>query len=78
MISDVKTTYHPISELTGEYLVQIRYNSIPVIADIIPLEGDSVNIHFVDEVRAPAPGQSAVIYKENELIGGGIIDTILE
>ena len=36
-------------------------------------EGDSVVLSFTDEVRAPTPGQSAVLYDGEMLLGGGYI-----
>lgn len=39
-------------------------------------ENDEFIITFDEPVRAPAPGQSAVLYCENLVIGGGIINSI--
>lgn len=78
MISGVKTTYRPIKEIVGEYFIQIRYNSRSFTAKVTPIEGDRMDIYFNDPVKAPTPGQSAVIYEEKELIAGGIIDTIVD
>ncbi|AFS78210.1 tRNA (5-methylaminomethyl-2-thiouridylate) methyltransferase [Gottschalkia acidurici 9a] len=36
-------------------------------------EGDAIAIEFYDPVRAPAPGQAAVFYIGDELVGGGFI-----
>jgi tRNA-specific 2-thiouridylase len=53
--------------------VQVRYRSKPVKA-AITREGDQdVRVVFSEPVRAIAPGQSAVFYHENMVIGGGII-----
>jgi tRNA U34 2-thiouridine synthase MnmA/TrmU len=32
-----------------------------------------VRLEFSEKIRAIAPGQSAVLYKNNECLGGGII-----
>ena len=37
------------------------------------VEGDRVRIRCVEPVRAPAAGQSAVLYAEEQLLGGGFI-----
>ncbi len=38
---------------------------------------EKVFIKFHKKERAPAPGQSAVIYKNREVIGGGIIESVI-
>lgn len=40
----------------------------------ITLEKDRINVEMEDEVFGVAPGQSAVFYKGEEVLGGGIID----
>lgn len=67
-----------ISELgIGERLscrVKVRYHHFPQEAVIEAVGQDRVRISFVSPVRAPAPGQSAVFYDQNDcVIGGGII-----
>ncbi len=52
--------------------VKIRYKSPKVRAKIIK-EGSLLNIDFLEPVYAITPGQSAVFYQEDEVIGGGVI-----
>jgi len=54
-------------------LVKIRYRHEPAPAQIIPLTDDRANIIFTDKQRAITPGQSAVFYDKDILLGGGII-----
>lgn len=57
-----------------EALVQIRYraNSVPCIVHVV--EKANVEIEFLEEYPAVTPGQAAVLYRGNELLGGGWID----
>jgi len=53
--------------------IQIRYNSDPVPVKDIQEKGNSLLIKLENSTRAITPGQSGVFYKENQLLGGGII-----
>lgn len=57
------------------YAVQVRYRSKPTDAKIIESNGDCVKVSFTGPVRAIAPGQSAVFYDGDKVIGGGIISS---
>ena len=64
----------PIAE--GSYLVKIRSAATPVPC-LLNLNDNGVACLIFDEpVRAPAPGQSAVLYKDGLVIGGGFISTV--
>ena len=56
----------------GEYTVKIRSAAKPVPC---LYEGDG-KVTFPQPVRAPAPGQSAVFYKDGYVMGGGVISQI--
>lgn len=53
--------------------VQIRYRSEPAQAEITPLRGRRAEIRFEHPQRSVAPGQSAVFYAGERLLGGGTI-----
>lgn len=59
---------HKYKELTAK----IRYskNSAPVSLE---LTDTGAILHFKEPQRAPSPGQSAVLYSGDDLVGGGII-----
>jgi tRNA-specific 2-thiouridylase len=53
--------------------VQVRYRHAPVKARLRPVEGDAVDVRFEEPVRAVAPGQAAVFYDGDEVLGGGTL-----
>ncbi|HUP19546.1 MAG TPA: aminomethyltransferase beta-barrel domain-containing protein, partial [Gemmatimonadota bacterium] len=53
--------------------VQIRYNGDAAPAVVEPLSGDEARVSFRAPQRAIAPGQSAVFYAGDEVLGGGTI-----
>ena len=52
--------------------VQVRHRGKPVECNAV-FKKDEVEIKFKEEIRAIAPGQSAVLYSNNQCLGGGII-----
>jgi len=55
-------------------LVKIRYAHAGEMATIIPLENGCVRVIFDCPVRAITPGQAAVFYNEDVVVGGGWIE----
>lgn len=55
-----------------EALVKIRYKDPGAPATLYP-ENDQIRVEFHAPVKAITPGQSAVFYEGNDIIGGGII-----
>jgi len=53
-------------------MVQVRYRMNPVPGSVI-LEGEKGTVRLETPVRAVAPGQIAVFYKGDEVIGAGMI-----
>jgi tRNA-specific 2-thiouridylase len=52
--------------------VQIRYRSRAVQADV-RVGGDTLEVRFAEPQRAVTPGQAAVVYRGDEVLGGGSI-----
>jgi tRNA-specific 2-thiouridylase len=57
--------------------VKVRYRSEPQRATVLPY-GDGVRIEFSEPVRAVTPGQSAVFYSGDTVLGGGILQVFPE
>ncbi|HUP18699.1 MAG TPA: tRNA 2-thiouridine(34) synthase MnmA [Gemmatimonadota bacterium] len=57
---------------------QIRHRSAPVPARVEPGPGRTARVTFDAPVRAVAPGQSAVFYREDRVLGGGTIVRALD
>ncbi|HQL69305.1 MAG TPA: tRNA 2-thiouridine(34) synthase MnmA [Bacteroidales bacterium] len=56
-------------------MVKIRYKT-PAIPAVILQHGDNWFVEFKAEARAVTPGQSAVFYENDDIIGGGVISKI--
>jgi tRNA-specific 2-thiouridylase len=56
-----------------EALVKIRYNHPGTVATVMPLENDRAHVRLHDPQRAVTPGQAAVIYDGDVVLGGGWI-----
>ena len=65
-------------DIEFEAPVKIRLASPAAPARIIPLEGGAYRIMFEKPQRAIAPGQSAVVYADKLILGGGVISRAIE
>jgi tRNA-specific 2-thiouridylase len=64
--------WEPITE-PREVLVKVRYRSVEQPATIAPDGPKRVRVVLKDPARAVTPGQSAVFYEDDGVVGGGII-----
>ena len=53
--------------------VRIRYRSKPIPCQVLPLDNRQILVHFLGEASAIAPGQSAVFYDGERMLGGAFI-----
>ena len=53
--------------------VRIRYRSKPIPCQVLPLENGQLLVRFLGEASAIAPGQSAVFYEGQRVLGGAFI-----
>ena len=80
---DLKTEYMLVEDAllidTNEVLqcenltVRIRYRSKPIPCQVLPLEDGKMLVRFLSEASAIAPGQSAVFYDGQRVLGGAFI-----
>ena len=59
-----------------ELISKVRYHDAGTLSTVHQ-EGDRVRVDFHAHVRGVAPGQSAVFYEGDDIVGGGIIHTSL-
>ena len=55
-----------------EVITKIRYKDKGSLSNIYS-EGNQVRVHFYEPVKSITPGQSAVFYEGDDVVGGGII-----
>ena len=56
-----------------EVTVKVRYATPAVKATLQPIHPSALHIQFHEPQRALSPGQSAVFYRDEQVLGGGII-----
>jgi tRNA-specific 2-thiouridylase len=66
----------PNQELSCQ--IKIRYQHRPARGTVCPQEGLTATVELDHPERAITPGQSAVFYDDDILLGGGIIDEVME
>jgi tRNA-specific 2-thiouridylase len=59
-------------DLNKEYKVRTRYRA-PLVTTRLIKDGDNFSLQLDEQVRAVTPGQSAVIYDGDHVLGGGIV-----
>lgn len=70
-----RCNWHPFPELTGpiEVIAKIRYNHPGTPATVSPAEQGRVRVKLHTPQRAITPGQAAVFYQDDLVVGGGWI-----
>jgi tRNA-specific 2-thiouridylase len=70
-----RCNWHPFDQLTGPVNVtaKIRYNHPGAPATVTPLDGSRVKVKLHSPARAITPGQAAVFYQDDLVLGGGWI-----
>jgi tRNA-specific 2-thiouridylase len=70
-----RCNWHPFAKLAApiEVTAKIRYNHPGTPATVTPLENNSVRVKLHTPQRAITPGQAAVFYQDDLVVGGGWI-----
>jgi tRNA-specific 2-thiouridylase len=70
-----RCNWHPFDKLAEsiEVTAKIRYNHPGAPATLTPLEGNRVKVKMHSPARAITPGQAAVFYQDDLVVGGGWI-----
>ncbi len=75
LITDLSWT-NKTPTLPGEFAVVIRYHHAPASAHLEKVGDNTLKLKFNTKQRAITPGQLAVIYQGEELLGCGTIDQV--
>jgi len=71
------TNCNAIQKIEGTCEAQFRYRQKPFLVKVVNTTASEIELKIVDEsVETPSAGQSCVLYRGNECLGGGIIDNV--
>lgn len=56
-----------------EAITKVRYKDRGTLSNLYNEDGDRIRVKFYHDAKSIAPGQSAVFYEDDDVIGGGII-----
>ena len=73
VVSQVNLMKYPQAPEKVEICTKIRYKDRGSMSYLTNIADDKIEVEFLSNVRGVAPGQSAVFYEGDDVIGGGII-----
>lgn len=73
LVRGINLIKYELIEPGMEALTKIRYKSPGTLSTLHPEEDGGVQVRFYEHVKGIAPGQSAVFYEGDDVVGGGII-----
>jgi len=77
LVSEVNWLRHPENSASFEASVKIRYRMKEQAAVLDILPNKCLHIRFLAPQRAITPGQAAVFYRGDEVLGGGTIESVI-
>jgi tRNA-specific 2-thiouridylase len=75
-VGDLNLFEPSLSQEPTSVEVKVRYATPPVPATLCPLNPSALRIQFREPQKALSPGQSAVFYRGDQVMGGGIIQAL--
>ncbi len=72
VLEEINWLDEPLAE-GAECEVQVRHRSAAVRARIARASSDRIELALLEPARAVAPGQSGVLYRDEQVLGGGVI-----
>jgi tRNA-specific 2-thiouridylase len=72
-VRDVNWIPYLVPEGPVQAMVRIRNRHEPAAAEIIPIDAITARVDFREPQRAITPGQAAVLYDGEKVLGGGWI-----
>jgi tRNA-uridine 2-sulfurtransferase len=73
LVKDLNVFDPSILETKTDLAVKVRYKTPAAAATVEPVDDGTLSIRFHQPQRALSPGQSAVFYRGEQVLGGGII-----
>jgi tRNA-specific 2-thiouridylase len=77
IVSGASWTTSPGPSLPRGAQVRLRHRHPPA-PGVLRARGAGVEVEFDEPQRAPAPGQAAVFYDADDVLGGGTISGLVE
>jgi len=78
LVADGVVWHGPIGDEPVHCEIQVRYRHQPVTAVLEHREAGQARVRFTRPIKAVTPGQAAVFYGGDRVLGGGIIERALE
>ncbi|MCL4114079.1 UNVERIFIED_CONTAM: hypothetical protein GTU68_014992 [Idotea baltica] len=75
-VRGVNLVKYPTLAEDTQALTKIRYKDRGEMSTVHPVDDNHVDVIFHEHVKAIAPGQSAVFYEGDDVLGGGWIKTV--